>query len=252
MQVRKQIIFTAFLSLWLGCAETAQAQFSKIGFDPAANAGIKKIDVLEVVQQQRLIVLPRSSHGDGPAPKTAEAKAIANAKAEQDAITASAGKFEEGFKHRNSSLSSELARQLVGALQGTGYDAKVLNGQQPKKSNAGRGLDYTGINTDADAILHVVVRFAGYKDDPASSGLIPMVGIDASLFNVKDKKIVYRQVFNQGYPLIKNAEVESLPLGQEIKFATRDALLSKIDNAVDGLVQATQPVASRIAQQLAK
>ena len=112
--------------------------------------------------------------------------------------------------------------------------------------------DYADIQTNADAILYVVVRFAGYKDDPSSAALIPMVGIDAYLFNTKNKKIVYRQVFNQGYKLIKNPEVESLPVEKESRFGTKDVLFSKIDNALDGLVQATQPVALRIAEQLAK
>jgi hypothetical protein len=251
MHERKQIILSAFLFLWLGCAGMAQAQFDQIRFDATANSSIKKIDVLEVVQQQRLMLLAQEFHIKG-APSKGAQSAIGNVKADQDAMMAASEKLKQGFARRNGSLSSEFAKQLVSAIQAKGYDVKTLNGKQPKANSIGLGMDYTNIQTNADAILHVVIRFAGYKDDPSSSGLIPMVGIDAYLFNTKEKKIVYRQVFNQGYKLINSSEVEYLPLGQEIKFPNKDAFFLKIDSAVDGLVQATQPVALRIADQLTR
>jgi hypothetical protein len=251
MQRGKRSTLTVLALLWLGCAGMAQAQFSKKAFDAAGNSGIKSIDVLEVVQHQGLMVLSQSAQAPGVAPG-AGAQTVANGIAAQEALVQGEEKLGDGFKRRNTSLSSEFTNQLVSALQAKNYEVKVLRDQKPKKNSAGTDMDMAGVNSSADAVLYVVLRFAGYKEEAGPAGLLPMVGVDAYLFSAKDNKLVYRQVFNQGARLIGGADVESLPSGPQVKFSNRNALLASIDSAVDGLVQSTKPVALRIAEQLAK
>jgi hypothetical protein len=232
-------------------AAGVHADVAQVRFDRAAGASIASIDVLEVVQQQRLMVLPRTTHVDGAPPARGTTPAFANPIPVQAALDNGTAALGEGFTRRGSSLGNEFGRQLVSALQAKGYDAKLLRGQKPHQNVPGRGQSMAGVNSQADAVLYVVLRFAGYKDDAASGGLVPMAGVDAYLFD-KSGRLLYRQVFNQGFRLLPGAEVEQVPVGNSPKFANRAALVSGAENAAHGLVQVLQPVAARIADQLAK
>lgn len=240
----------------IACAASAHANTRKTGFERGAAASITSIDVLEVVQQQPLMVLPRTAHLEGapipPAKADAVTPTVGNPRAMHENLQQGTTKLNEGFARQNSSLSTEFRKQLVDALRAAGYDAKALNGQQPSEKSIGHRQTIAGVKSNADAVLYVVVRFAGYKDDAASGGLVPMVGADAYLFGNKDGKLLYRQVFNAGYKLVKDDDVEYPALPAQNKFSNRAALMSNAEAGARGLVQALQPVASRIAQQLGK
>ncbi len=238
--------------LGLACAAGARADTARVPFDRVAGAAIGTIDVLEVVQQQRLMVLPRATHVNGAPPARGITPAFANPNPVHRLLDDGGAALGEGFTRRGSSLGAEFGRQVVSALQAKGYNAQLLRGQKPNQAVAGSRQGMAGVNSSADAVLYVVLRFAGYKDDAASNGLAPMAGVDAYLFNARTGALLYRQVFNQGAGLLNAPDVEQVPAGNSPRFANRAALLSNADNAAGGLVQVLQPVAQRIAEQLAK
>jgi hypothetical protein len=250
LNAKRMAAHVVALACLAGGMSAAHADLRRVGFDRAAGAAISTIDVLEAVQQQPLVLLPQTTHREGPPPARGTMPAVGNSAPTQRAISSAGVGLVEAFQRRNSSLPSEFTRQLASALQSRGYDARVLRGQQPRSLGIGEGVDISGVTSNADAVLYSVLRFAGYREDAAAGGVVPMVGVDAYLFDRKTGKLLYRQVFNQGYRLVSHPEVESLPIPGQAKFANRTTLLANADGAADGLVQAMQPVALRIADQL--
>jgi hypothetical protein len=239
----------------IGFGAAAHADMRKVSFERSAATPIERIDVLEVVQQQALMVLPRSTHFEGapPVKRGSVTPAIGNSvPAAQQGLLQASSKLQERFARQDSSLGAQFTRQLVDALRAAGYDAKVLRGQHPQRNSIGRRQTMDGVTSKADAVLYVVLRFAGYQDDAAAGGLVPMAGVDAYLFDAKDSRLLYRQVFNAGYKLLKDEDVEYPALPEQGKLQGKAALMSDADAAARGLVQALHPVASRIAQQLGR
>jgi hypothetical protein len=241
----------------LALSGVAQANMSKLAFDRANAQGIQTIDVLDVVQLQPLVVMPRQTSVKGTPPvrsasATGAMGATANPAPTLRALNDSAAKVNAAFQRSGNSLPLVFGKQLVDALRSAGYDAKVLHDQQPNRSSIGARQKIDGVKSQSDAVLYVVLRFAGYKDDAASGGVVPTVGVDAYLFNAKDGTLLYRQVFDQGFGLVKGPDVESLPVPGLAKFASNAALGANGDGAARGLVDALQPVAARIAQQLGR
>jgi hypothetical protein len=232
-------------------AAAAHADLHRVAFDRAAAANIASIDVLEVNQQQPLMLLPSATHFEGAPPANSNKPTTGNPRASQDSLAAGTASLNGGFARGNTTLPAEFGRQLVSALQSDGYNVKLLRGQQPTEKSIGAHQTIAGVTSGADAVLYVVLRFAGYKDD-AASGLVPMAGVDAYLFNAKSGKLLYRQVFNAGYKLVNGPDVEFPSIPSTLKFSNRAALMSNGQGAANGLAQALQPVAARIAEQLAK
>lgn len=245
---RRMVLVAAVLCLAGGAWSRADAQGLHLGkktFDGGAGT-IRSIDVAEVVQQQSLMVLPPAA---SPTPVRPGPGATASPVAEQARLREASGTLEDAFKRKNTSLSKEFTRQLVAALKARNVDARVVQGQKPRKDAVGTRMELGPLDSTADAVLYTVLRFAGYKEDAA--GMVPMVGVDAYLFD-KSGKLIYRQVFNQGYALVKGPDVASLPVAVQAKFANRSALGAGADAAADGLVQLAAPVAARIAEDITK
>jgi len=232
-------------------AAAAHADLHKVPFDRTAAANIVSIDVLEVNQQQPLMLLPSTTHFDGAPPENAGKPTTGSPRASLDNLAAGTASLNNGFAHGNTTLSAEFGRQLLSALQSDGYSVKLLRGQQPTEQSIGAHQTIAGVTSSADAVLYVVLRFAGYKDDGVS-GLVAMAGVDAYLFNAKSGKLLYRQVFDAGYKLVNGQDVEYPSIPSTLKFSSRAAVMSNGEGAANGLVQALQPVAARIGEQLAK
>lgn len=236
----------------LACAAGAQANMRKLAFERGAAASIRSIDVLDVVQQQPLVVMPRQTHWGGPPPATQGVTGVyANPAPSLQALQSASAKLGDGFARRGNSLPVEFGKQLVDALRAAGFDARALHNQQPRGNSIGARQKIDGVNSQSDAVLYTVLRFAGYKDDAAAGGIVPATGVDVYLF-ARDGKLLYRQVFNQGFRLLNDPDVESLPVPAMAKFSSPASLNSASENAARGLVEALQPVANRIAQQLAQ
>ncbi len=247
--------FIAHVGVVIACGSvcaTGLAQ-SPVAFEPAKSQAIKRIDVLEVTEPPDLLVYQRS-------PSTAPKRPGRNAppgqqiltEGEDIASTASASsKLQAGVARRNMALSSELARQVVAALNKNGYDARLLKGQHLVMKENG-GFDHTGVKTSADAILNIKIRAAGYLPHQGGPDVLPTVSADAMLVSTQDHKVIYRQLLSAGASLGPTGAAEYVPLPQQRKYASRAAVIGDVDNAVDGLRDASAAVASRIAEHLAQ
>jgi len=228
------------------CASASFAQSRPIAFDASARQAIKRIDVLDVAEPP-VLVMPTTGAVYATAKKTDVQ--VANAQPAIDAAGAASEKLKAGFSKQGTSLSKDMARQLVDALKAKGYDARLLTGQHLKIKNGG-GLDDSAITSDADAVLDVRVRSAGYVSQHGVQGIMPLVSAEATLIPLKDHKTVYRQTFASGASLGPIGQSQSLSAPQGRKFASRDDVLGNVDSGVEGLREAVGIVASRVADQL--
>ncbi len=171
---------------------------------------------------------------------------------EEIAATAEASlKLKSGVARRNMTLSSELARQVVTALKKQGYDARLLAGQKLRMKVAG-GVDVSDLKSDADAVLNIQIRAAGYLPHQGGPDVLPTVSVDAMLVSAKEHLVLYRQLLSAGASLGPTGAADYVPLPQQRKYSSRAAVVADVDNAVDGLHDASAAVAARIAEQLAK
>jgi hypothetical protein len=248
MMKLRQIIVIGAAALGYAYSLDSFAQSRPVAFDANAKQAIKRIDVLAIEEPSSIVVHGRAAQL-APGGKTDQK--IANAKPEIDAAADVSNKFKEAFARRNTGMSLEFTRQVVDALKSKGYDARVLTGQH-LKVKAGGVLDDMGVNSDADAVLDVHVRSAGFLPQQGGTNVLPTVGVEAALISLKDHKTVYRQVFNSGSSLGPQGAIEVLPATESRKFSSRAAVMANVDDAADALREASAAVASRIADQLSQ
>lgn len=225
-----------------------------VAFDINKSQAIKRIDVLDVVEPMDLLVYERPTSQAVPKPAQ-DAKAprqqVAGAQEGMSAMADASTKLKAGITRRNMTLSSELARQVVAALKSNGYDARLLTGQH-LNMNAFGGFDVSSVKTNADAVLNIRIHAAGYLPHQGGPDVLPTVSVDAMLISVHARTVLYRQLLSAGASLGPTGAAEYVPLAQPRKYSSRGAVIADVDNAVDGLRNATAALAARIGEQLAK
>lgn len=231
-----------------GYGIAAFAQSAPIPFDKITNQAIHRIDVLEVGEPSAIVLHGTASQNTAPSKSSLQ---VAYAKSEIDANAEASSKLKAGFARRSMALSSEFARPLVEALKAKGYDARAVAGQRLKRK-IDDGFDYSGLNTDADAVLDVQVRSAGYLPHQGGTALLPAMSVEAVLVSLKERKPVYRQSLMSGASLGPVGPVDVVQVAEGRKFLSRSAVLSNVDDAVDGLRDIATAIALRIADQLDK
>lgn len=237
-----------------GAALASALAQTPVAFEASKSQAIKRIDVLDVSEPTDLLVYSRPASraarrsgqdSAAPSPKVTGAQ-------EDIAATADASlKLKAGIARRNMTLSSELARQVVAALKSKGYDARLLAGHQLRMKVAG-GFDGSGVKSGADAVLNIRIRAAGFLPHQGGPDVLPTVSVDAMLVSAHDQAVLYRQLLSAGASLGPTGAADYVPLPQQRKYDSRAAVVADVDNAVDGLRDASAAVAARIAEQLAK
>ena len=210
--------------------------------------------MLDVTEPADLLVYSRP-------PSRAERKAgpdapplrqqVAAAQGEIAATADASAKLKAGMGKRNMTLSSDLARQVVAALKDKGYDARLLTGQQLRMKVTG-GVDASAVKTEADAVLNIRIRAAGFLAHQGGPDLLPTVSVEAMLVSAPKHAVLYRQLLSAGASLGPTGAADYVPLPSQRKYASRAAVVADVDNAVDDLRDASAAVAARIAEQLAK
>lgn len=243
----------AIVALGSAVCVSALAQ-TPVAFDAGKSQAIKRIDVLDVTEPFDLLVYGRAPSKSAPKPPPGVAgrqQQVAGAQSDIAAAAQASAKLQASMAHRNLSLSSELARQVVAALKNKGYDARLLAGQHLRMKVTG-GLDDSGVKSDADAVLNIQIRAAGYLPHRGGPDVLPTVSVDAMLLSTQDHAVLYRQLMSAGASLGPTGAADYLPVAQPRKYSSRDAVVADVDNAGNGLRDAVAAVASHIAEQLAK
>lgn len=245
------LVLTFFLC---GCVSIPQQKF-----DAANNAGIKKIALLQVPLPADYSV----SYDAGGAGFAAGflgglVGGIIVASIVSADISSKSSTFTQKVKAKNLSLSAEMAHALERELRANHYDVVYLSDQKPELRDGedGQVLDFSKIQTDADAILAVIVPLIGYRavpstsEEPSGEQYVPWIRTHARLVARKNNTPLYIQLINYGPQLGKRDEIHYIPANPKYAFSSYDELLEKTDEAIQGLRKGIGPIAAKIASDL--
>jgi hypothetical protein len=233
-------LFVVLLVGLLGCGSTPPDQ----AFDKVAGSRIQRILLLEVPETALGVVNQGSAYGAFGLVGAALGESDEQSKSsELDASVRGQLRLGEAL---TVALESDLKRR--------GFEVKVDRSQRPYSdagpdtAPANERFDYGGIETRADAILHVSFLRAGYLSTAGSRDYQPWLYVRARLVSGGGKALLYSQflVYGAKFPGIK-AHIPSAP---QYAYPSFEKLMANRVAATVGLAEGAQLVAVAIGQQL--
>jgi hypothetical protein len=219
----------------------AQAQTA---FDKASNSKLTHIALLQVEEPDTYIAWSAER------PNALMGMLSRNTQSGVNQINST--RFTQAMSDKKFSLGLLLTQQIQEELTKQGYELSIIPLSQIGKDKNGKYVDYSQVQTNAQAILQIQILFAGYVAAGTGVDYIPTIGVNARLVSPGDSKQLYYQAFNNGYRFGKATSVENLSDLSSYHFPTVDSLLTQTESAIEGLVNGANPIAPRIAIQLAK
>lgn len=225
-------------ALLAGCAQSPQ-----IPLKPEAQARIRSVALLDVVEPQEHIVFNITG---APA-----IFGLLGGLAHAQDTQRKTGEFTESMKARKLSAGPALTNALEESLQARGLQVHRLEGVRVGVKDGGLA-DFSTVKTDADAILNVLYFAAGYLSPASSTDYLPWVRVFARLITSSPPyEIIYFQVLNYGAELAASETVIQLPAPDgKFRYPTFEELMAAGKTAGDGILGAATPIAERIASQL--
>jgi hypothetical protein len=242
----KKLLLTLLAGVFVcfaGCASVEKQAFNR-----AANTTIKSITVLEPTPAEGfgVLVLNHPALGFGLIGATIYATEM---KVKSTA-------FDDAMKPLNWSLTDDLTKQLVAALQADGYLVK-----RAKVAREGRTLikDYAAIRSDAslkdalatDAWLDVQTRDPLYVANSPTADYVPSIGLTVRLVTAADQTLLYREDFFYGFsfsaPRLAAVVIASDP---KYRYATTDDLKRDTQATLAGAAQGVPLLVERIVADL--
>jgi hypothetical protein len=233
-------LFVLFVVGLLGCTSPPPDQ----AFDKTTNSRIQSILLLDVPEPELGVVNQGSAFG--------AFGLVGDALGESDEQSKS-GQFDASVRGQLR-LGKSLTAALEADLKRRGFEVKVDHDQRPY-SDAGpdtapvnERFDYGGIETRADAILHVSFVRAGYLSTAGSRDYQPWLYVRARLLSGGGKAPLYSQflVFGAKFPQIE----AYIPAAPQYAYPNFEALLANRVAATAGLEEGARMVAAAIGQQL--
>ncbi|KVO51917.1 hypothetical protein [Burkholderia stagnalis] len=143
-----------------------------------------------------------------------------------------------------------VADRVIGHLTENGYQVVKLDGQKVKLADDGKTDDYSGIQTDADAIMNVWFTSFGYISPPEKIDFIPWVVVRARMLDAKTKQDIYFKTFACGYDIKSNSvHVES---DVAYTYGSFGDLEKSFDKSVEGIKSCETSIATMIGQDLVR
>ncbi|MEI7613977.1 MAG: hypothetical protein WCK63_13835 [Betaproteobacteria bacterium] len=144
----------------------------------------------------------------------------------------------------------ELAAAIQKELKNNGYQVEYLENQFARLKED-KTVDYSGINTDADAILNVFYGRVGYAS-PIGQKYSPWVNIAAVMIDPKTQN----RMFSTNMVVHPNADKQ--PKGNVIylmpksvdQFSSFEEIMSSFKVSTDAIIEEEEKIAVLIAQQL--
>src|SRR5260221_864098 len=229
----------------------AGAQQQKIEFAPSAEAPIKKIAIVRIEGTRRLSITNESTAGVvlgfGLIPALVEA-------AEVDKKTK---EYLAEMRQRKISFAPALHAALQKEL-GKSYELIYLPNQRTRLLEDKKTVDYSSIQTDADAILHVYYGRVGYLSPPFRNSYAPWVEIGVKLVDARTRTTLYYKnisVFQSGKDagrLIRrsNPLLESMRPDPQFAYGSFEDLMGKFEDSIQGILRSQEMIVARIAQNL--
>lgn len=145
-------------------------------------------------------------------------------------------------------FSPLLAEAITRQLERSHYRVMSLPTQRPVIGADGQ-VDLSSIRTDADAILAVRFKGAGYAS-PSTTSLQPWAIVDVQLFDARTQRTLYSKTFNGGDDLGIDGAIH-LAANARYQYASPDELNAKLDDSADGIKDAELAIAGAIGQDFA-
>ncbi len=226
----------AFLLFMSGCASIVTPH----AFNRGAHS-IKKIALLEVRNPERFTVTNMGGFPFQAFGIIGEAAQTADVDSKSDALRRRLGGTKITF-------ASEMTDAIEVALQKHGYEVVPLPNVVVVRDADGQ-VDYSHIETDADAILDVWFCAVGYLSAPTSSDYLPWVRVNARMIAAKDKSLLYFQAFGYGADL-GFPEIMHIPSNPIFAYGSFDDLMDQMGQAQLGIKAGLPPIAARMGEQL--
>ncbi|KVW37023.1 hypothetical protein [Burkholderia ubonensis] len=143
-----------------------------------------------------------------------------------------------------------VADRVIGQLTENGYQVVKLDGQKVKLADDGKSDDYSGIQTDADAIMNVWFTSFGYISPPDTTDFIPSVVVRARMLDAKTKQDIYFKTFACGYDIRSN----SVHVDSDVAYSygSFGDLEKNFDKSVEGIKSCEKSIAAMIGQDLVR
>ena len=143
-------------------------------------------------------------------------------------------------------LSHDLMQSLEQGLIAESYEVVVLRDQ-----NMGDGdpsdFDYRVVKTDADAIIHVLVKQAGVSSPIRTTDYKPQLSVDVRLISARDQSEIDDWSVDYGADASK-LDYGNIPADARYAWGTYGILMEKLPEVVDGLQQGAKLMGKHIAK----
>lgn len=149
-------------------------------------------------------------------------------------------------------FSPTMVQAITDALKAGGYDVVYLADQKPTLASDGKTDDFSGIHTDADAILEVWFTTVGYVSPPSKTAFEPWVAAKVRLLDAKSKKDLYYKTFFAGFEdkMVKN--IVYVPVDAKYQYKSFDMLTSAFGESVQGLKDSEGAIATYVGKDMAQ
>ena len=139
---------------------------------------------------------------------------------------------------------------VMDRLTANGYQVVKLDGQDVKLADDGKSDDYSGIHTDADAIMNVWISTMGYVSPPESVNFVPWVIVRARILDAKTKQDMYFKTYACGYDIKSNSvHVDS---DATYSYGTFGSLEDNFGQSIEGLQSCEKSIVAAIGKDLAR
>jgi hypothetical protein len=144
-------------------------------------------------------------------------------------------------------FSPAMAAALREELTNKGYEVIYIEDQSLPSTDFHQTDYYSQLQTNADAILSIVLWSVGYTERE-DSWFTPDITAYTELFNTSSKKIIYSRMFYIGPANVINAE--TMFPDEKYKYNSFDTLMKNFDEAAQGIIDCHNKIAVRIAEHL--
>jgi hypothetical protein len=230
--IKKWLVVATLISLSAGCANIPKQAYNK-----EANRAIQQITLLEPAAEPDYAVVNLGHPG--------QSFGLIGALIASGQISAKTAEFSKAIKAKGFDLAAEFKAALVAELEAAGY---VVTLQKVARAKPDFLPKYENVPTGSQAVIDPKVS-AGYYCAASNSEYIPTVRSSIRMVKPDGKQILYQEQITYGYEA-GGQDAVTFPADQKYFFDDFDAIMAKLDIALDGMRKGVPIVAKQIADDL--